>query len=74
MFLRTKKKYVEKTIKQLKTDNDTITTDQKEILKEIKIYYRNLFTSHNVDATPISSIIDEKNIRKLDHSASKIDS
>ena len=60
-----RKNYVEKTIKQLKTDNDSITTDQKEILKEIQTYYSNLFKSRNIDETPISSIIDDKNIRKL---------
>ena len=65
------KNYVEKTIKQLKTDNDSITTDQKEILKEIQTYYSNLFKSRNTDETPISSIIDDKNIRKLDDNTSK---
>ena len=66
-----RKNYVEKTIKQLKTDNDSITTDQKEILKEIQTYYSNLFKSRNIDETPISSIIDDKNIGKLDDNTSK---
>ena len=66
-----RKNYVEKTIKQLKTDNDSITTDQKEILKEIQTYYSNLFKSRNTDETPISSIIDDKNIRKLDDNTLK---
>ena len=66
-----RKNYVEKTIKQLKSENDSITRDQKEILKEIQTYYSNLFKSRNVDETPISPIIDDKNIRKLDDNASK---
>ena len=66
-----RKNYVEKTIKQLKTVNDSITTDQKEILKEIQTYYSNRFKSRNTDETPISSIIDDKNIRKLDDNTSK---
>ena len=56
-----RKNYVEKTIWQLKTDNDSITTDQKEILKEIQTCYSNLFKSRNII----------KNIRKLDNNTSK---
>ena len=66
-----RKNYVEKTIKQLKTDNDSITTDQKEILKEIQTYYCNFFKSRNINETPISSIIDDNNVRKLDDNTSK---
>ena len=66
-----RKNYVEKTIKQLKTDNDSFTTHQREILKEIQTYYSNLFKSRNIDETPISSIIDDKNIRILDDNTSK---
>ena len=66
-----RKNYVEKTIKQLKIDNDSITTDQKEILKEIQTYYSNLFKSRNIDETQIPSIIDDKIIRKLDDNTSK---
>ena len=53
-----RKNYVEKTIKQLKIDNDSITTGQKEILKEIQTYYSNLFISCNIDETEIPSIMD----------------
>ena len=44
---------------------------KKEILKEIQTYYSNLFKSRNIDVTPMSSIIEDKIISKLDDNTSK---
>ena len=47
--------------------------DQNKILKEIQTYYSNLLKSRNIDETPISSIIKDKNIRKLDNTSKQLE-
>ena len=43
------KNFTEKTIKQIKKDNGSILTDQKEILNEIRNYYQNLFDAKHCE-------------------------
>ena len=41
------------------------------MLKEIQIYYSNIFKSCYIDETPILSITNDKNVQKLNYNTSK---
>ena len=67
------KNYVNKTIKKVIANNDTVITDQKEILAEVSLFYKNLFQNKdstlediNLDnlfsnATQVKLTVDESN-------------
>ena len=46
-----KQLYIEKTVKKIVTSSGNTITDQKEILKELKNYYENLFADRNIEIT-----------------------
>ena len=41
--------YIEKTVKKVLTDDENVITGQKEILNELRKYYKNLFRSRDAD-------------------------
>ena len=58
--------YVEKTIKQVKTDAGMTLSDQKLILLEVESFYQKLFKARGVDLThSIDSLINVKSVTKL---------
>ena len=54
------KNFIEKTIKKLKLDNGTITTNQQEILENIGLYYKKLFQKREMYSWNWANLISEK--------------
>ena len=59
-----KQRQIKKSITKLKIENETITTNQNEILYQIKQYYQNLYSTTNPDQTSTNRYIRETPLRK----------
>ena len=60
-----KRNFINKMIPMLCTENNTLITDQKEILNEVKVFYFNLYEERDTLDVDLNNVMNNVNIPKL---------
>ena len=69
-----KRNFISKTIPMLCTENNTLITDQKEILNEVKDFYRNLYKDRDTLDVNLNNVVNNVNIPRLnDNQANELE-